>query len=181
MNCAKPFAVALSALALTSCGNVGGPLGPSAEERTRDALNACIQDPSDQMAMVEAAGNRAISPAYAAEARTAAEACRQSRTTLREIDQNHPCLPVVQFFEDMNWALASAFEGKQDFDTFAMTANLGPGDPTACPRASGTTPEQIAEIQQADEAMAAEKKRADEALQEAEDAAVAAMSAAAGQ
>ncbi len=178
MNYAKSLAVALSALALASCGNgAGGPLGPTAEKRTGDALNACVQASSDHSAMIQAAANRGISPAYAAEAKTAAETCRQSRTTLREMDQNHPCLPAVEYFETMNWALASAFEGKSDIGTYAMTASLDVGDPVACGRAWGATPEQLADMMPTAEDRAAEEQ-ADRAVQEANDAA--AMVAAAG-
>lgn len=180
MTYARPLAAALSALALASCGNVsGGPLGASAEKRTGDALNACVQASSDHSAMIQAAGHRAISPAYAAEARIAAETCRQSRTTLREMDQNHPCLPAVAYFENMNWALASAFEGKQDFGAYAMTADLQAGDPVACGRAWGATPEQLAEMVPTAEDRAAEEQ-ADRAVQEANAAAADAMAAVAG-
>lgn len=179
MSYAKPHAVALSALALASCGSGGGPLGHSAEKRTGEALNACVQASSDHSAMIQAAGNRAISPAYAAEAKAAAETCRQSRTTLRDMDQNHPCLPAVEYFESMNWTLASAFEGKQDFGTYAMTANLDAGDPVACGRAWGATPEQLADMMPTAEDRAAEEQ-ADRAVQEAQDAAADAMAAATG-
>lgn len=185
MTCMKPIATALLALALASCGNIGGPLGPSAEKRTADALNACMEASSDHSAMIQAAGQRAVSEAYASEAKAAAETCRQSRTTLRDMDQNHPCLPAVEYFEEMNWALASSFEGKQDFGTYAMTVRAMEGDPTACARAWGATPEELADMQPTPEELAAEAEatraadEADRAAQEAQDAAADAMAAAA--
>lgn len=165
----NPIAAALSAFALASCGNGGGPVGPSAEKRTGDALNACVQASSDHSAMIQAAGNRAVSPAYAAEAKAAAETCRQSRTTLRAMNQTHPCLPAVEYFESMNWALAASFEGKQDFSTYAMTAPIMEADAASCARAWGATPEQIADMQPTAEDLAAERQ-ADQAVKEAEDA-----------
>ena len=174
----KPIATLLMALALASCGNVGGPLGPSAQKKTSDALNACMRASSDHSAMIQAAGQRAVSTAYAAEAKAAAETCRQSRTALRAMDESHPCLPAVEYFEEMNWALASSFEGKQDFGTYAMTVVPMEGDPLACARAWGATPQELADMQPTPEDLAAERQAnqvAEEARKASADATAAAV------
>lgn len=110
------------ALALAACGNptVQAKLDPKAA--TLQAVRSCMTAVPDRQSMMVAVQSNAQSPTYAAEAKAAAEKCAESGRQLRAIQADHPCLPMVRFYEGMNWTMASELEGKPAIETFSMTA-----------------------------------------------------------